>query len=88
MRKIVFGICALTLAAWLLNLGINPPAMNSRGLSHEVFYLNGVLAWGLMAIAIVMLKSFFFRKHARRINALRRRRIGNSRGPRPRPGWR
>lgn len=33
--------------------------MNSRGLSHEVFYLNGVLAWGLMAIAIVMLKSFF-----------------------------
>ena len=59
MRKIIFGFCALTLAAWLLNLGINPSAMNGRGLSHEIFYLIGVLAWGLMAIAIVMLKSFF-----------------------------
>lgn len=42
MRKIVFGFCALTVATWLLNLGFNPPAMNGRGLTHEVFFLNGV----------------------------------------------
>ena len=54
MRKIVFGFCALTVATWLLNLGFNPPAMNGRGLTHEVFFLNGVLAWGLMAMAIVI----------------------------------
>ena len=46
MRKIVFGFCALTVATWLLNLGFNPPAMNGRSLTHEVFFLNGVLAWG------------------------------------------
>ena len=54
MRKIVYGFCALTVAAWLLNLGINPPAMNGRGITHEIFFLNGVLAWGLMAMAIVI----------------------------------
>ena len=54
MRKIVFGFCALTVATWLLNLGFNPPAINGRGLTHEVFFLNGVLAWGLMAMAIVI----------------------------------
>lgn len=54
MRKIVFGFCALTVATWLLNLGFNPPAMNGRGLTHEVFFLNGVLAWSLMAMAIVI----------------------------------
>mgnify|MGYP000776056275 CR=1 FL=1 len=54
MRKIVFGFCALTVATWLLNLGFNPPAMNGRSLTHEVFFLNGVLAWGLMAMAIVI----------------------------------
>ena len=54
MKKVVFGFCALTVAAWLLNFGINPPAMNAKALIHEVFYLNGVLAWGLMAMAIVI----------------------------------
>ena len=54
MRKIVFGFCALTVATWLLNLGFNPPAMNGRSLTHEVFFLNGVLAWGLMAMDIVI----------------------------------
>lgn len=54
MRKIVFGFCALMVATWLLNLGFNPPAINGRGLTHEVFFLNGVLAWGLMAMAIVI----------------------------------
>lgn len=28
--------------------------MNGRGISHEVFYWNGVLAWGFMAMAIVI----------------------------------
>ena len=54
MKKIVFGFCVLCVAAWLLNLGINPPPMNGKSLVHEVFYLNGVLAWGLMAMAVVI----------------------------------
>lgn len=54
MKKIVFGFCTLTVLAWLVNLGINPPAANGRGIVHEVFFLNGVLAWGLMAMAIVI----------------------------------
>lgn len=54
MKRIVFGFCALTIAAWVLNLGINPPLMNPKALVKEVFYLNGVLAWGLMAMSIVI----------------------------------
>lgn len=54
MKRIVLGFCTLTVAAWLLNFWISPPAMQTKTLVHEVFYLNGVLAWGLMAIAIVI----------------------------------
>lgn len=54
MRKIIIGFCALTTAAWLLNLWILPPAVNGRSLTHEFFYFNGVLAWGFMAMAIII----------------------------------
>ena len=54
MKKIVFGFCALTITAWLVNFCLVPPVMNGRGITHEVFYLNGVLAWGLMAMTIVI----------------------------------
>lgn len=47
MKRIVYGFAALTTAAWLFGLWVDPPAMNGRGLSHEVFYWNGILAWGL-----------------------------------------
>lgn len=54
MRRIVWGFVAATTAAWLFGLWADPPAMNGRGISHEVFYWNGVLAWGFMAMAIVI----------------------------------
>lgn len=54
MRRIVWGFAALTTAAWIFGLWAEPPAMNGRGISHEVFYWNGVLAWGFMAMAIVI----------------------------------
>lgn len=54
MKRIVYGFAALTTAAWLFGLWVDPPAMNGRGLSHEVFYWNGILAWGYMAMAIVI----------------------------------
>lgn len=54
MRRIVLGFVAATTAAWLFGLWADPPAMNGRGISHEVFYWNGVLAWGFMAMAIVI----------------------------------
>ncbi len=54
MKRIIFGFAGLTVAAWLFGLWANPPAWNGRALSHEVFYLNGVLAFGLMAIAVII----------------------------------
>lgn len=53
MQRIVWAFTALTTAAWLFGLWIDPPALNGRGVTHEVFYWNGVLAWGFMAMAIV-----------------------------------
>ena len=51
MNRIVWGFAGLTTAAWLFGLWADPPAMNGREVVHEVFYWNGVLAWGLMAMA-------------------------------------
>ena len=38
MQRIVWGFAALTTAAWIFGLWAEPPAMNGRGISHEVFY--------------------------------------------------
>ena len=54
MQRIVWGFTALTTAAWIFGLWVDPPSMNGRGISHEVFYWNGVLAWSFMAMAIVI----------------------------------
>ena len=54
MQRIVWAFTALTAAAWLFGLWVDPPALNGRGVTHEVFYWNGVLAWGFMAMAIVI----------------------------------
>lgn len=54
MQRIVWALTALTTAAWLFGLWVDPPALNGRGVTHEVFYWNGVLAWGFMAMAIVI----------------------------------
>lgn len=54
MKKIVLGFVALTLVFWGINLYVNPLAMNARAVVHEAFFLNGVLAWGFMAMAIVI----------------------------------
>lgn len=54
MQRIVWAFTALNTAAWLFGLWVDPPALNGRGVTHEVFYWNGVLAWGFMAMAIVI----------------------------------
>lgn len=54
MQRIVWAFTALATAAWLFGLWVDPPALNGRGVTHEVFYWNGVLAWGFMAMAIVI----------------------------------
>ena len=54
MQRIVWAFTALTTAGWLFGLWVDPPALNGRGVTHEVFYWNGVLAWGFMAMAIVI----------------------------------
>lgn len=54
MRKIlVFFLLAATLA-WAAGLWIDPPTRNMRSLMHELYYLNGVIAWGLMALPILI----------------------------------
>jgi predicted ferric reductase len=54
MKKIVFGFTLLTIAAWAFGLWITPPAPNARAVAHEAFYVTGTLAWGWMAIAIMI----------------------------------
>lgn len=54
MKKIVFGFTLLTIAAWALGLRISPPSPNARAVAHEIFYVTGTVAWGWMAIAIVI----------------------------------
>ena len=56
IKKIILGFCALTVICWLINLQFNPVAMNGRAITHEVFYLTGVLAWGMMTMAILRLE--------------------------------
>ena len=54
MKKIVFGFVVLACAFWGINLYVNPVAMNGRAVVHEAFFLSGMLAWGFMAMAIVI----------------------------------
>ena len=54
MKKIVAGFVTLTVAAWLLNLAVNPPAVNVKALVHETLYLSGLLAWGFATMAVVI----------------------------------
>lgn len=54
MNGIIWGFAGITTAAWLFGMWASPPDMNGRALTHEVFYWNGILAWGLMALAIVI----------------------------------
>lgn len=54
MKRIIWGFCIAATAAWAINLGVNPPPMNAKALSHEILYFNGLLAWGFMAMAVVI----------------------------------
>ena len=54
MARITSLFTLLTVLLWALGLWISPPAYNARGWSHEIFYLNGVLAWGYMALALII----------------------------------
>ena len=53
MKKLVTGILGLTTILWLLGLWLQPPAPNMRAIMHEVYYLNGLWAWTLMALAVI-----------------------------------
>jgi predicted ferric reductase len=53
MKKLVTGILGLTTILWLLGLWLQPPAHNMRAIMHEVYYLNGLWAWTLMALAVI-----------------------------------
>ncbi len=54
MKKIVSGFTFLTIAAWLFGLWLTPPDPNARAIVHEFFFVTGTVAWGWMAIAVVI----------------------------------
>ncbi len=54
MRKWLLGFVFLTTAFWLLGLRLAPPAFDARAWTHELFFVTGVLAWGLMALCLVI----------------------------------
>lgn len=54
MRKWLWGFVFLTTALWLFGLWLSPPAFNARAWVHELFFVTGVLAWGLMALCLVI----------------------------------
>ncbi len=53
MRKWTTGFIGLTLGTWALGLWLVPP-VNGRDWSHELFFVTGVLAWGFMALCLVI----------------------------------
>ena len=53
MKRLTIGFVSAATAAWLFGLFVCPPAPNMRSLMHEVYFYNGLLAWGAMAAAIV-----------------------------------
>ena len=54
MRRLILGFAIATIAAWVLGFWIDPPSMDRRTIIHEFFYITGTLAWGCMAMAIVI----------------------------------
>ncbi len=54
MRRIVCGFTALTVLFWLFGLWHMPPSYDARGWSHEIFFVTGVIAWGWMALCLII----------------------------------
>ena len=54
MRRIVYGFTALTVLFWLFGLWYMPPSYDARGWSHEIFFVTGVVAWGWMALCLII----------------------------------
>lgn len=55
MKKSVFLMILITVLAWGATLWLDPPAPNMRSLMHEVYYLDGLLAWEAFAGAILLM---------------------------------
>lgn len=54
MTRIVGLFTAVTILAWAAGLFIYPPGFTTRAVVHEMFFITGTLAWGFMAIALVI----------------------------------
>ncbi len=53
MRRLIVTLVTITIGTWLLGLWLVPPAFNARAWVHEVYFVNGVLAWVFMAFCLV-----------------------------------
>ena len=53
IKRLILGLISITIGTWLLGLCLVPPAFNARAWVHEVYFVNGVLAWVFMAFCLV-----------------------------------
>lgn len=53
IKRLILGLVSITIGTWLLGLWLVPPAYNARSWVHEVYFVNGVLAWVFMAFCLV-----------------------------------
>lgn len=53
IKRLILGLISITIGTWLLGLWLVPPAFNARAWVHEVYFVNGVLAWVFMAFCLV-----------------------------------
>lgn len=53
IKRLILGLVSITIGTWLLGLWLVPPAFNARAWVHEVYFVNGVLAWVFMAFCLV-----------------------------------
>ena len=53
MRRLIPSLIVITVGTWLFGLWYEPPATNARAWTHEIYFLNGVLAWTFMAFCLV-----------------------------------
>ena len=69
MKKSVFLMILITVLAWGATLWLDPPAPNMRGLMHEVYYLDGLLAWEAFAGAILLMTQPRLDRKSTRLNS-------------------
>ena len=54
VHSLFFGVCIVSFATWLLSLWIAPTPPNVKAYIHEIFFVTGLLSWGIMSTIVVL----------------------------------